>query len=404
MDNLSSVMSLPLRVPKTIPNGWCWKRLTDICKPKQWRTISNSELTAAGYPVFGANGFIGFYPEFNHESETIAVTCRGATCGTINLVPPKTYITGNSMCLDHLVKDISQKYLYYATQFRTLSDVISGSAQPQITIENLKKVTIPIPPLPEQKEIASILTSVDDVIENTQRQIDKLQDLRKATMNELLTKGINHTKFKDSKLGRIPKDWEVTNFSNIFSLQLGKTMNKKDREEGDCHFPYLANKNVQWCRVDTSDISTMNFSESERAKFDLQYGDLLICEGGEAGRSAIWKDEIPNCYFQNAIHRARLRDVKFDPTFFMFTMEFLVRMGRLTKFIGQTSIAHLTKENLEKIFIPVPSASEQKIISNSLNSISDVIQRLSEKKQQTQSLKKSLMQDLLTGKIRVEVN
>jgi type I restriction enzyme S subunit len=65
------------------------------------------------------------------------------------------------------------------------------------------------PPLPEQKKIASILTSVDEVIENTQKQIDKLQDLKKATMNELLTKGIGHTEFKDSELGRIPKSWEV---------------------------------------------------------------------------------------------------------------------------------------------------------------------------------------------------
>ena len=73
----------------------------------------------------------------------------------------------------------------------------------------IEKLEFSIPPLPEQKKIASILTSVDEVIENTQKQIDKLQDLKKATMNELLTKGIGHTEFKDSELGRIPKSWEV---------------------------------------------------------------------------------------------------------------------------------------------------------------------------------------------------
>ena len=76
------------------------------------------------------------------------------------------------------------------------------------SLETLRKIIL-IPPLPEQKKIASILTSVDEVIENTQKQIDKLQDLKKATMNELLTKGIGHTEFKDSELGRIPKSWEV---------------------------------------------------------------------------------------------------------------------------------------------------------------------------------------------------
>ena len=70
MSNLSDVMTLPPQIPETIPNDWGWRNLTEICKPKQWKTISNSELTETGYRVFGANGFIGFYHEFNHEDET----------------------------------------------------------------------------------------------------------------------------------------------------------------------------------------------------------------------------------------------------------------------------------------------------------------------------------------------
>ena len=85
-----------------------------------------------------------------------------------------------------------------------------ASSQTNFTHDALLRVPILSPPLPEQKKIASILTSVDEVIENTQKQIDKLQDLKKATMNELLTKGIGHTEFKDSELGRIPKSWEVS--------------------------------------------------------------------------------------------------------------------------------------------------------------------------------------------------
>jgi len=215
MSNLSDVMTLPLQIPETIPNDWSWRNLVELCNPKQWKTISNSDLTETGYRVFGANGFIGYYHKFNHEDETISVTCRGATCGTVNLIPPRTYITGNSMCLDNLSREVSKFYLFYATQFRTFSDVISGSAQPQITGEGLKKVSLPIPPLLEQKKIASILTSVDEVIENTQIQIDKLQDLKKATMNELLTKGIGHTEFKDSELGQIPKSWEIVSCEDV---------------------------------------------------------------------------------------------------------------------------------------------------------------------------------------------
>ncbi|SDC54077.1 Type I restriction modification DNA specificity domain-containing protein [Sphingomonas sp. YR710] len=85
-----------------LPDGWTSRRLLDICRPRQWPTISREQFTENGYPVYGANGQIGLYSQFTHESETIAITCRGATCGTINLVPAKSYITGNAMALDNL--------------------------------------------------------------------------------------------------------------------------------------------------------------------------------------------------------------------------------------------------------------------------------------------------------------
>ena len=92
------------------------KKLTDICNPKQWKTMPTSELLEWGYPVYGANGVIGFYKEYNHAYPTIAITCRGATCGTVNLTQPKSYITGNAMCLEDVDDSIELFYLYYAMQ------------------------------------------------------------------------------------------------------------------------------------------------------------------------------------------------------------------------------------------------------------------------------------------------
>ena len=88
-------------------------RLTDICNPKQWKTIPTSDLLDSGFPVYGANGVIGYYSEYNHDSPVVAITCRGATCGTINITVPKAYVTGNAMCLDDVRPDIELKYLYY---------------------------------------------------------------------------------------------------------------------------------------------------------------------------------------------------------------------------------------------------------------------------------------------------
>jgi hypothetical protein len=81
--------------------------LGELCNPKQWQTISTNQLTTSGYPVYGANGKIGYFTEYNHKEPVLAVTCRGATCGNLTLIPAFSYVTGNSMCLDNPRKDTS---------------------------------------------------------------------------------------------------------------------------------------------------------------------------------------------------------------------------------------------------------------------------------------------------------
>ena len=119
-------------------------RLVDICNPKQWKTIPTSELLDEGYPVYGANGIIGYYSEFNHENPVVAVTCRGATCGSINITVPQAYVTGNAMCLDDVRNDIEIEYLYYCLKHYNFNNVISGSAQPQITRQGMEKIVLSI--------------------------------------------------------------------------------------------------------------------------------------------------------------------------------------------------------------------------------------------------------------------
>ena len=160
--------------------------LREICSPKQHKTIPTSLLLAEGYPVFGANGQIGFYSEYTHSEETIAITCRGATCGTINVVPAMSYITGNAMALDKLdTKRVDLRFLVYALRHRGMHDVISGSAQPQITRAPLLDVTIPLPPLDEQKRIAAILDQADELRRKRQRAIDCLNQLGQAIFHEM---------------------------------------------------------------------------------------------------------------------------------------------------------------------------------------------------------------------------
>lgn len=165
---------------------WELTLLGDVCRPQQWQTISSSELVDAGFPVYGANGFIGYYPSFNHEFETVAVTCRGSTCGEVLLIPPKSYITGNSMCLDEIdAAQHSYHFLFHLLKHRGFQDVISGSAQPQIVGQAIRKLKFVLPRLPEQQRIADCLSSLDTQITAETRQLAALKTHKQGLMQQL---------------------------------------------------------------------------------------------------------------------------------------------------------------------------------------------------------------------------
>ncbi|MFT8952829.1 MAG: restriction endonuclease subunit S [Gluconobacter sp.] len=166
---------------------WKLSTLAACCKPQQWTTISSKDLTFSGFPVYGANGFIGYFSEYNHEEDTVTVTCRGSTCGTVSLIKGPSYITGNSMCLDQVKKNCSHIYLYYYLNHRGLKDIISGSAQPQIVGKAIQKVSVRLPPFPEQKAIAAVLTTADEEITSIESDLSRLRQEKKALMQQLLT-------------------------------------------------------------------------------------------------------------------------------------------------------------------------------------------------------------------------
>ena len=142
-------------------SAWPLVPLMDLCRPRQWPTISQNEFVAEGYPVYGANGVIGFYTSFNHEHPTVLITCRGATCGTINVCAPKSYVTGNAMALDDLdEKRLDRDFLVHALRQGNLSQAISGTAQPQITRSSLAVVTIPLPPIEEQRRFGQLAAQI----------------------------------------------------------------------------------------------------------------------------------------------------------------------------------------------------------------------------------------------------
>ncbi|MBC6402486.1 MAG: restriction endonuclease subunit S, partial [Hyphomonadaceae bacterium] len=200
---------------------WEVKRLGDLCRPKQWKTISEKDLLPEGYPVFGANGFIGFYSTFNHLEDTVVIGCRGS-CGEVSVVPGPSYITGNAMCLDDVQEEIVLKpFLAEIIGFTGTQRIISGSAQPQIVRGPLLNFKIPLPSLPEQGEIADCLQTWDEAIEKTGDEIKALTRQKRGLMQKLfpapgeVTPALRFPEFQDSP------PWQVKRLGKVADIKRG---------------------------------------------------------------------------------------------------------------------------------------------------------------------------------------
>ena len=146
---------------------------------------------------------------------------------------------------------------------------------------------------------------------------------------------------------------------SIADIQLGKMLSPKSKT-GTAAFPYLRNQNVQWGKVDLFDLATMDFSEMERKKFELRAGDLLVCEGGEPGRCAIWAGQRTDCYYQKAIHRVRPHAGIADSEFLSLWIRHQTLIGVFRDQHAKTTIAHLPLGQIEQLLVPDISVGAQR--------------------------------------------
>ena len=168
---------------KTPPQGWKKVKLEDVAEIYQPKTIGKKEMLSSGrYKVFGANGCIGYYDDFNHKDAEVLVTCRGATCGTVNMSSPYSWITGNAMVVKPKGGDISKQFLYYYLKNTDMGFAITGSAQPQITRTSIAPFEIPLPPLEEQRVIEALGSKIAPL----HRQSETLENMRDLLLPKLM--------------------------------------------------------------------------------------------------------------------------------------------------------------------------------------------------------------------------
>ena len=257
-------------------------KLSDICSPKQWKTIPTSDLLNEGYPVYGANGIIGYYNEYNHENPVVTVTCRGATCGSITMTVPKAYVTGNAMCLDDLKNDIEIEYLYYCLKHYDFKNVISGSAQPQITRQGMDKIYIMLCSREEQRDIVNKLKKTEKVIKLRKQELQLLDDLAKARFVEMFGDPVSN-----------PYGYDKVALSDLADIKIGpfgSLLHKEDYIVGG--HPLLNPSHIVDGRISPDNKLTISDEKyKELSAYQLKTGDVVMGRRGEMGRCAVVSEE-----------------------------------------------------------------------------------------------------------------
>lgn len=211
--------------------------------------------------------------------------------------------------------------------------------------------------------------ATDTLVEQKERLLTVLGESVLARAYEALSRGLGRATVRPTGLTwipTVPSHWTVEPLRARYAVQLGKMLNPS-ASGGANLAPYLRNVNVQWDRVDVSDLSEMAFDDEERARLSLTPGDLLVCEGGEVGRTAIWRGELEVCYFQKAVHRLRRRGQADVPRYLYYVMRVAASAGAFRAGGNRSTIVHLTKEKLQAHRFPFPPPAEQAEIVQALD-------------------------------------
>jgi type I restriction enzyme S subunit len=427
-----------------VPEHWGVKPLRYLGRFRKGLTITKADLTDTGIPCLNYGEVHSLYP-FEVNQDIQALKC----------VPVKYLETEPSSCISYgdfvfadtsedlegvgnfthvsgleplfagyhtiiysLDSDVSSRFLAYYLEsfaFRTqLRMGVKGVKVFSVTQEILRGGLACLPTTAEQTQIALFLdhetARIDALIEEQQRLIELLKEKRQAVIFHAVTKSLDPTVLmKDSGvewLGEVPEHWDVVPTNYRYEIQLGRMLNEQ-RAQGDHLKPYLRVFDVQWNAINTTDLPLMDFPPEVQSMYRLKNGDLMVNEGGSyVGRSAIWRGDLDECYYQKALHRLRPRDVKRDTAeFFLHVMEMATQQGVFVAGGNQTTIDHLTAEQLRQYRFAFPPLQEQLQIAEKITEVVSKIQNTTSEAEELigylKERRSALISAAVTGKIDV---
>jgi type I restriction enzyme S subunit len=346
--------------------------------------------------------------QFYISAGDFLISKRQIIHGACGLVPPKLdgAIVSNEYSTLRTTSELLKEYLAYlshTTYFQQTCFQASVGVDVEkmiFKLEDWLKYRIPLPPLKEQKRIADILSSVDEAIASTQAVIDQTRKVKQGLLQQLLTRGIGHEKFKETAIGLIPESWEVASIGQICEVTSGGTPDRSNLKFWNGSIPWVKTGEINYLEItDTEEKITEEGLENSSAKL-VPPGTLLMAMYGQG----VTRGKVAILGIEATINQACLAILPSSRIsnhflFYFFTHEY----DNLRNLGNETTQKNLNAGLIKQIQVPVPSLDEQQKIIQSLTTVDSSLQSSQVKLQHYEVLKQGLMQDLLAGRVRVAV-
>lgn len=374
--------------------GWKRAELGSFCEIYQPKTISKKEMTPEGeYPVFGANGVIGRYSRYNHEEEEVLVTCRGATCGTVNISTPRAWITGNAMVVHPDSSQASKPFISLLLKGALdFTKVITGAAQPQITRQSLAPQLVPLPPLEEQKAIVDKLDRAFAGLETARANAEANLENAKELFQVALDDAIDQSSTPKRNLGEL---------CILENGDRGKNYpGKKALTSSGIPFinaGHISGTQINWAKMDY--IPEEHFNRLGRGK--VKEGDILFCLRGSLGKFAAIDIKTKGAIASSLVIIRTTSEI--DAKYLMFYLSSTICRREIEARRGGAAQPNLGATDLKKFMLPTPSVGQQETIANKLEIVRRTTDRLQEEYTRQLSdldeLKQSLLQKAFAGEL-----
>lgn len=378
------------------PDNWVKSSLGEISIIKTGKLDANAAVEGGNYPFFTCSEKSLKIDNYAFDTEAILLAGNGGF--SVNWYIGKF----NAYQRTYVIEPFHSygRYIYRLVQFLIpiISSANRGSTIKYLRLGDIADTEVMLPPKEEQRRIA-------DKLDTILTRVDALND-RLARITPLL-KRFRQSVLATATSGRLTEDWSIAtpyktaSLSELAEARLGKMLDK-GKNTGEW-VQYLRNVNVRWFAFDLDDLLEMKIEQSELANLSIKNGDVLICEGGEPGRCAVWKGGETHLVFQKALHRVRVDRSKLLPDWLAINLKHQADSSELDKLFTGSTIKHLTGSSLAKLEIPIPSVEEQTEIVRRVGILFDYADRLEARLQAARTAADRLTPALLAKAFRGEL-